>query len=80
MSSAARREEEEEAGLVRPAYCRPEIWTTSRSTQAILTSPPIPEAPASIGILSKYSSLLENVSESRQKMVLKKGLKMVGNF
>lgn len=53
MSSAARREEEEAAGLIRPAHRRPETWTTSRSIQATLTSPPILEAPASTG---KYRS------------------------
>lgn len=45
-SSAARREE---AGLVKPAHRRPETWTTSRSTRATHTSPPIPEAPESTG-------------------------------
>lgn len=57
MSSAARREEEEEAGLVRPAHRRPETWTTSRSTRATHTSRPIPEAPASTGRLTQVKQM-----------------------
>lgn len=49
MSDAARREEAAVAGLIRPAHCRPETWTTSRSIRATLTSPPILGAPASTG-------------------------------